>query len=460
MNRDNEDGNNTIIEVSMVLEAAKEGNVATLNHLIEKDSLILTRVSLTNSTQSPLHISAALNHLHFTKQLIHLKPELAFELDSFKRSPLHSAAAEGHMEIARALVHVNRDVSLVKDMYGRIPLHYAAMRGRVDVVQLLLDAQPESVFELLPSGETVFHLCVRHNHLETLRLLVEAVLLVRRESAGDFLNAKEESGDGNTILHLAVMLNHAETVEYLVSIPGVKEDTLNSKGYKPTDLLDHHHLPTDSNTIKIKQLLGINHPKSSCWKSWMIIIERLTNHQRDWLKEMRGSIMVVATVIASTTFNSAINPPGGVWQETSNKKDNKGDTDPFNCDKHTCMAGTGVLAYVWEEGYLRFILFNSIAFLASLSVVLLIVGGLPLRSRIGVWLLTMVICVTLTFTALTFLDGMSLVCPNHIFDSVDYIYHKSLKAWIGLLITIAVYHTIYFFIWVINKVRTYRATRS
>lgn len=34
-----------------------------------------------------------------------------------------------------------------------------------------------------------------------------------------------------------------------------------------------------------------------------------------WLKEMRGWLMVLATVAASVTYQAGLNPPGGFWQE-------------------------------------------------------------------------------------------------------------------------------------------------
>ena len=53
---------------------------------------------------------------------------------------------------------------------------------------------------MLDGGETVLHLCVKHNQYEALKLLVKSV-----SDEGDFLNSKDHDG-GNTLLHLAVML--------------------------------------------------------------------------------------------------------------------------------------------------------------------------------------------------------------------------------------------------------------
>ncbi|GMN68034.1 hypothetical protein TIFTF001_037091 [Ficus carica] len=80
------------------------------------------------------------------------------------------------------------------------------MRGRIDIIKLLFGARKESVLEVMPDGQTVLHLCVRYNHLEALKVLVESEIAY--ENCW-FLNSKEPA-DGNTILHLAVMLKQIE----------------------------------------------------------------------------------------------------------------------------------------------------------------------------------------------------------------------------------------------------------
>lgn len=108
---------------------------------MQNDSLILRKTSLTSFRETPLHISALLGHLDFTKALLNHKPGLAKELDSLKHSPLHLASAEDHVQTVKELLLANKDVCLVADRDGRIPLHLAAMRGRVEVVQELISAK-------------------------------------------------------------------------------------------------------------------------------------------------------------------------------------------------------------------------------------------------------------------------------------------------------------------------------
>ncbi|XP_050258822.1 ankyrin repeat-containing protein BDA1-like [Quercus robur] len=187
--------------------ASAIGCTTTLKSLIEKDPRILHKISLKTFTETPLHISALLGHLDFTKTLLTQNPCLVVELDSHKRCPLHlvsSEGHEGHVEIVQELLTIYEDACLFHDQNGRIPLHYVAMRGRVEVVEKLIVARPDSVRVVLDGNKTVLHLCVKYNQLKALNLLVKSL-----SDDGDFLNFKT-SGDGNTILHLAVMQKQIE----------------------------------------------------------------------------------------------------------------------------------------------------------------------------------------------------------------------------------------------------------
>ena len=178
-------------------QASLNGCVSTLNTLIQRDPLILNKLSLTSFSETPLHLAALLGHLEFTRVLVSKKSKLAEEVDSLGRTPLHLASAEGHTEIVKALLKANTSVCFSFDQDERIPLHFAAMRGRIEIIKELIIAQPESIRVNL-NGDSVLHLCVRYNHLDALKLLVES------NDCDEFLNSKDH--DGNSILHLAVML--------------------------------------------------------------------------------------------------------------------------------------------------------------------------------------------------------------------------------------------------------------
>ncbi|XP_028793205.1 ankyrin-1-like [Neltuma alba] len=130
-------------------EAAQEGRVSNLNTLLQQDPLILCRLSSqTTFFETPLHISALLGHLEFTKTLLAHCPRLApDELDSSRRTPLHLASAQGHIHIVKELLQACGEACLVRDQEHRIPLHHAVDK-RQKRLCVGADYSKAKVFEL------------------------------------------------------------------------------------------------------------------------------------------------------------------------------------------------------------------------------------------------------------------------------------------------------------------------
>ncbi|TQD93747.1 hypothetical protein C1H46_020646 [Malus baccata] len=190
-------------------------------------------------------------------------------------------------------------------------------------------------------------------------------------------------------------------------------------------------------------------------RRWWIKLMKWLRYPSDWLVETRGMLMVVATMISTMTFQAVVNPPGGVWQND--------DTNSTGCTAdNRCTAGTTVLGYVWKHDFVTFIKYNTTSFLASLCVTLLLISGFPLHNRLFMWLLSMSMCVTLTFLALTYLQVLFLIIPgNDIYDSYIIIYKNCFYPWIVLLVIVGVIHTIRFLIWVVKRLRPqYFRTKS
>ncbi|XP_022724318.1 ankyrin repeat-containing protein ITN1-like [Durio zibethinus] len=448
-------------------EAALSGSLPTLTMLIRNDPQILHRASLSSRPETPLHISALSGHLDFTKDLLTRKPELASRLDSFKCSPLHLASAEGHTEIVKALLGANKEVCLVADEEGRIPLHLAAMRGKVEVIQELVDAQHDSIRQKL-NGSTVLHLCVQFNQLEALKQLVT---LVDENQLLDYTDH-----GGNTILHLAVMLRQLETITFLVSVPEIKAkiNVLNRMGLSALDLLNHY--PRDSKSLEIGEILIKAGSRSTPIQSQLVPVavgreiqvetvnsrsftsglkgktksvyqkcKSYFKHRSDWVEEMQGTLMLVATLTATISFQVATNPPGGVWQQDYTNTT----AGMFNCSKDygKCVAGTAVLAYVFPGNYLVLTIVAIISFIASLSVVLLAISGLPLKNKLCTWLMTIAMIIAITFVLLTLVGAIVVVTPDHIFSTIAEALDVTEIIWIALVGIVAVFATIRLLFW-------------
>ncbi|GAB4854516.1 hypothetical protein Ancab_023096 [Ancistrocladus abbreviatus] len=180
-------------------DAALEGKVAVLLNLLNEDPLILDRCCISEGrfAASALHIAAERGHVEFSLQILNRKPELAEQLDSNKSSPLHLSSAKGRVEIVKALIIVSPDMCLARDLYGRNPFHLAAMKGQLDVLEELGRAMPQAGRERVNRNETVLHLCVKHDRLEALKLIVNSKI-----GDSEMLNARDD--DGNSVLHKAV----------------------------------------------------------------------------------------------------------------------------------------------------------------------------------------------------------------------------------------------------------------
>ncbi|KAL4306176.1 hypothetical protein HN51_040129 [Arachis hypogaea] len=440
-------------------------NTLNLPILMSRDSF-----SFSPFGETPLHIAAVLGNLELCEILLSKEPSLATEVDSeHGRCPLHLASAEGHTKIVKALVMENSDTCLIQDKDGNLPLHLAASRGHIGPIKELIRFKPCSVWKMVDDG-SVLHLCVRCNHLEALKFIVESV-----HGAKQLLYAIDK--DGNTLLHLAVILRQIKIIRYLLLLPEIRTaaKAMNRKGLTALEVLDH--CPRDFISLTIEHILiesRIQRPRdipifipqqpdhssphlsssthqeqeesheqlSSKWKKWENFYTKYLQYQGNWIEETRGTLMVVATVIATMTFQSTLSPPGGVWQENTR---NGG----HSCKSYgVCEAGTAVVGYVWSEDYVTFMFFNTISFFASLCVVLILISGFPLKNKVVMWVLTIDMTIAVSFMLLTYLWALGLVAPNHLYYRFYKIGFLLGGSWCIILLGIALIQTARLAFWI------------
>ncbi|RCV21270.1 hypothetical protein SETIT_4G125800v2 [Setaria italica] len=134
--------------------------------------------------------------------------------------------------------------------------------------------------------------------------------------------------------------------------------------------------------------------------------------RKKWFKEMRGWLMVLATVAASVTYQAGLNPPGGFWQD-----DNDGHHagNPVLRDRH------------WSR-YMIFYYFNATAFVTSLVIMVLLMSERFYHTEAKV--------VALMLT--TFIDLISLISAyiagtTRFFSSCIYIIVIACVAFAGVI---------------------------
>lgn len=429
-------------------EAAVKGDVRVLQELLQQDALILDRLTLTCFNETPLHIAALRGHIEFVRLILAQNPQLAAELDWRKSSALHIASAKGHLHIVKMLLLVNPELCLVCDRDGGNPLHLAAIKGRVEVIKELIHVRPRAALGTMINGENVLHLCVKHNQLEVLKVLMEI------EWDRELLNAKD--GNGHNILHLAVADKQIETVKYLLKTHQIDVNEMDANGNTSLDILVQSR--RDVNDLSIGECLreagGLRAKDMS-----MSIIQHSTkipsdsggnNHspvssapvylggnqapsKGDWLSKKRETVMVVASLIATMAFQAGVNPPGGVWQEN-------GKLDDWGRPLH--KAGESVMAYNHAKPFRYFLRVNTIAFVSSLSTILLLISGLPFRRRLFMWGLMVIMWSTVTSIALTYGIAIYIITPRKDREPLGQIIELGITVWCGLMALLLLGNTI------------------
>ncbi|OWM63346.1 ankyrin repeat-containing protein BDA1-like [Punica granatum] len=428
--------------------AALEGNVPSLLQLLREDELVLERSLVGPHSDTPLHVAAMLGHSEFVSKILSLKPELACELDSQRSTPLHLAAAKGYVDIVKGLLNACKEACLVSDKYGRNPLQVAAVKGKVEVLEVLVQVEAEAARIVNKSGETVLHTCVKNNKLESLKVLVGMF-----GGEDEFIDWKDK--DGNSALHLAAADGQFETVDFLTTHTRADIHSRNLEGFMALDLLAQSTTGTKEKAIADNQSMSKEtrispSSRASKFPSGAYNWKKHFKRQNSWLERMRNSLMVVATLTATMAFQAGMNPPGGVWQ------DNAGDNStsvPVNStisffgldvpgnSTITHLAGITVMGDSYYGVYLTFLVCNTISFIASLSIILLLISGLPMRRRLFVGVLMVIMWIVITSMALTYAISVIFLTPRGR-DWSYWVIWVGILAWMGLMTLLFVLHII------------------
>ncbi|TYJ29819.1 hypothetical protein E1A91_A06G092500v1 [Gossypium mustelinum] len=437
---------------SKLYEAAAEGNVTIFLELIRQDHLLLDRVLVNYAIDTPLHVAAMLGHTDFVKEIIQRKPEFTRELDSRGSSPLHLASAKGYVDTAKALLFVNPDMCLAVDIEDRNPLHLAAMKGQVHVLNELVRVRPQAARVTVSWGETILHLCVKYGQFESFKALVDVM------NNQEFVNAKDDYG--MTVLHLAVAYKQIETVKFLLTSTSVEVNGLNANGLTAMDVLAQSrrglkdfdiaeslrdagalraaeilHLKTETTPL-IAQNVATNQPDTEY--QWV----QKTYKKEDWLTRKRDSLMVVASIMATMPFQAGLTPPGGLWQ----------DDFTGTATERSHEAGHSIIADKNQSYYTQYLAANTISFMASMSIILLLVTGLPFQRRFFMWILTVTMWIAITSMAITYRISLLFITPKSQELDVTQVLDYALRAWLAVMSFLLLAHTIRLTLNVFKKV--------
>ncbi|KHG01227.1 hypothetical protein F383_23506 [Gossypium arboreum] len=409
-----------------LFEASRKGETSTLLQLIEEDPLILEDNTHHASLETPLHVSSSHGHADFVRQILNQNPGLAKTANRKGYTPLHLASANGHVETVNELLKIEREIGghelcRRKDDKGRVALHLAVIKGRERVVGELVMACPESIKEITDKKDTILHLAVKNeNGCKFVKGLIDGI------KVEEMLNLKDE--DGNTVLHLAALRKQHEVMNLLLQQPELDVNAVNSNNLKALDILRKG--PKQSNHEEIAHMLHLaSMPKlenqvltdSSRANNAVIEVdmtmkdstsEKNTMDSFKWLEEMRRGTMVAAVLIATVTFEVALNPPGGVWQDGGNVDSN---VDRPLTGNH--RQGKSIAGDVSPKSLTWFLVWDSIGFLASMNIIVMLTSPSKLKANSIRWeYVRLMMWLVIASVHMVFLYGVQLTTPSYIFQ--------------------------------------------
>jgi hypothetical protein len=94
-----------------------------------------------------------------------------------------------------------------------------------------------------------------------------------------------------------------------------------------------------------------------------------------WLKEIRANLGLMATVITTMSFQIILNPPGGVMSIRDDGNSSKYGSYCKKINNILLCPGQAILDAGYTDIYFAFLVSNTLCFLASLSVCVLLVSG-------------------------------------------------------------------------------------
>ncbi|WZZ48523.1 hypothetical protein YC2023_048630 [Brassica napus] len=366
-----------------LFDAARSGDMTTLQLLLQEDPLLLERFSM-SSLENPLHVSAFSGQVVFTEEILRRKQDLALEPNQQGFTPLHIASASGTIEVVRALLRVgpNHVLCRLKDKDGSIPLHCAVQRGRIEVVKELVSSFPESLKEVNASFETPLHVAVKNNQVEATKLLLEEIkkrdmspeiiveMLIGDDAILRGVNVNRQNRNWLTPKDILDVVIETEggSVSELYRVIQIFQ-TVSAKNARSERPRFKHNQPTRNPFRMIK-----NHINAE--------INNSTNEQRE-------TLMIVATLIATLTFTGGLQPPGAFKSEDANGGSNATNTTRATTSlgrtldnifgQRNSTAGQAIMA----DRRVHFTLysaFNAIGFLVSVAMISQLTKGFPLRN--------------------------------------------------------------------------------
>ncbi|XP_010054823.2 ankyrin repeat-containing protein BDA1 [Eucalyptus grandis] len=355
-------------------EAILNDDVDALHTLLVQNPILLDRATKEPFPNTPLHVAAAAGKTQVAVELATLRPSFARRLNPEGFSPMHLALQHDHFQTARALVTIDPELIRVKGRERITPLHYIAEREGDAELELLADflcACKRSIEDITSRCQTAVHIAVKSCNIKAFDVLLG---WMKRVYLTEVLDWKDE--DGNTVLHIAVSTNQPQVVKLLTEDRPflfknrpflgcmyrdrlVKVNAKNFLGKTALDISREGHC--DKEIPDMLGTAGTSLTLSQFLSGKLTLFEKCSRYFGIRDEQTGNMILVVATLIATGTYQAALSPPGGYWQDDSDPV-----TNSTSIVQKPHMAGNMILG--GSKVYF-FTVLNSLAFYTSIITI-------------------------------------------------------------------------------------------
>ncbi|XXG56384.1 hypothetical protein AAC387_Pa03g3802 [Persea americana] len=265
-----------------LLHALTMGDTEAVQTLYEENSSILRQK--TTEEDTPLHLASRSrsNRTELVSKILRWRPLMAIETNSRKDAPLHDACRVGDLEIVKLLLDAHPCVAYMLNTAKESAFFIACSRGHMEVASELCHRMDFRAWDEI--GASCLRIAASKGFTDMVRKILD-----QNPSSASAIN------------------DSLEIIELLRVKQGMNVNAANRNGKTARVILkEKSSNPSDSNSnerASIIRTLKAQEEKAS----------------RKSLITLQQTLMVVAALIVTITFQAGLNPPGGVWQDSNGK---------------------------------------------------------------------------------------------------------------------------------------------
>uniref|UniRef100_M4EBQ6 PGG domain-containing protein n=1 Tax=Brassica campestris TaxID=3711 RepID=M4EBQ6_BRACM len=306
-------------------QAAESGSIDELYALIDENPYILENMDAVPFVSTPLHVAAASGNIPFAKEMLNLKPSFARKLNTSGYSPLHLAVDKDKTKFVGRMLWLDNGLARVKGKNGITPFLSLVSRGKTNLVAECLLTSPECIQDETVDSQNALHLAVIHDRFEVLQVLTGWIRRMSQRNADsiEYCMAKlllecrlvqrnQVNGDGLTFLDI-------------FRTQGQRDAGGDLRSQGPRVLGEDLDLEQVVAKTGCKEAASLPRPKArfeilkSPFTFWSFCFTGMRRLRTNTSDESRGVFLIVCTLIITATYQTALQPPGGLHQsEDSN----------------------------------------------------------------------------------------------------------------------------------------------